>query len=134
MDNSQINEIDLRQSPQWAECLKLYGWKSLETSAGIRMQLMSNLMGGLVKVQKPANLCAEDLVEIETLAKKHRSLLVLIEPSQNQNMEVLKSAGYFTSGFILTPAKTLIIDLQKNSVINNFNCFKSFFNQFSPVC
>src|SRR5258708_18616458 len=116
MENSQTNQIDqpdIRQAPQWAECLSLYGWKSIKTSSGIDMEVLNNPLGGFIKVQKPNNITKSDLEEVERIAREKKTQLMIVEPSLTQDMPLLYDNGFVKSNFFLTPVKTIVLDLEK---------------------
>jgi len=111
MDTSKTNQIDLRQSQEWAVSLEMYGWKSVRTLDGVNIEIIANPIGSFAKVQKPHNLSLAELEEIERLAKEYKALLVIIEPGAGQDLEVLSQAGFVRSTYFLTPVKTLVLNL-----------------------
>ena len=61
MENSQPNktiENELRQSDEWAKYLEWLGWKTKETSKGIKIYLRKTPFGKVAKVQRPGILSA----------------------------------------------------------------------------
>lgn len=105
---------DIRQSKEWAECLAMYGWKSFRTSKNINIEVLKLGIGGFVKIQKPPALDQQDLVEIERICLENKALFVKIEPGLDQGMGLLKENTYVPSIFILTPTKTIRINLEKD--------------------
>lgn len=108
------NLEDIRQSPQWAECLNMYGWKSIRTSRNINVEVLKTPLGGFVKVQKPCVLISSDLIELDSIAKEYKALFLKLEPDAAQQLGVLAEHGYSSSAFILTPSATIRIHLKKS--------------------
>lgn len=112
-DVAQMIEHDIRQANQWAESLKLYGWKSFKTTAGINVFIMNTFLGGFAKLQKPAPFDKQGLKEIEAICKKNHALFLKVEPSLGQDIKLLEDSRYKVSREILSPTKTIYIDLLK---------------------
>jgi lipid II:glycine glycyltransferase (peptidoglycan interpeptide bridge formation enzyme) len=126
---------DLRQSPKWAQYLNWVGWKSVRTSNGtandslnatsgstpnhtpnstsngINIEIMVTKIGGLVKIQRPPALTADDLKEIDKICQDHKALFIKIEPSPEQDLKILQESGYVYSYSPLAPPSTIFIDL-----------------------
>jgi len=116
MENSKINQVvDIRQSPQWGEYLKYLGWK--KHSLGDCKNIYSRRAGpiSVAKMQRPANLNVNDLKEIDRLAQKNDFAFVKLEPSLEQNVDVLTQAHYKISQSPLCPPSTIFIDLQTDA-------------------
>src|SRR3989344_9355252 len=117
MENSELNKIvDVRQSPGWAEFLESLGWKCFRTKSGVSVTVMKSFLGSVAKIQRPRNLTVVDLVEIDEICRRERSMFVKIEPALDQNLALLKSAGYVRSFHPLTPPSTIFIDLTKSEM------------------
>lgn len=105
---------NLRQSKNWFSYLETLKWYSEKTSSGIRIALLKTPLGVVVKIQRPQDLTNEDLVEIDSICRKHRALFTKIEPSKNQKTDVLDKHGYVVSRHPLCPPSTMFIDLRKS--------------------
>lgn len=116
METSKINQVvDIRQSPQWGEYLKSLGWK--KHTLGEYKNLYCLKTGPLVlaKMQRPANLSADDLVKLDQLAQENHFAFVKLEPSLDQDIELLAQLEYKPSMSPLCPPSTIFIDME-NSV------------------
>lgn len=103
---------DIRQSDEWAENMKMYGWDFIRTPGGINVGFLHSKLGSFVKIQRPRLLDEKDLEEIENLCKKNRAFFIKIETSYGQNIEVLTKNAYVASPNIMSPASTIYMDLE----------------------
>ncbi len=113
MENSKIHQIvDIRQSPQWGEYLKSLGWQ--KHTLGGHKNLYSLKTGPLViaKMQRPVNLSLVDLKNLDELAQKNRFAFVKLEPSLDQNLDLLAQLRFKISMSPLCPPSTIFIDLE----------------------
>ncbi|EKD95975.1 MAG: hypothetical protein ACD_24C00235G0001, partial [uncultured bacterium] len=62
-----MEHIDLRQSDEWSEYLKLYGIKSVKTSSGVVVRILPIGFTSALKVYRPQNLTLDDINEIKDL-------------------------------------------------------------------
>lgn len=109
------NFTDIRQSEIWAKYLESMGWRSYKTSRNINIEILHTKIGGMVKIQRPPVMSELDLIEIESICKKYKSLFIKIEVNENQDMEVFAKYGYVQSLFPLSPTSTVYIDLEKTT-------------------
>lgn len=113
MEDSKINQIvDIRQSPQWGEYLKFLGWKkrSLNDCKNIYYRKVGPLT--IAKMQRPQKLSADDLNEINKIAKENKFAFIKLEPSLNQNSDELARAEYKVSHSPLCPPTTIFLELE----------------------
>ncbi len=103
---------DIRQSDEWAENMKMYGWDFIRTPGGVNVGFLHSRLGSFVKIQRPRLLNEKDLEEIEDLCKKHRAFFIKIETSYGQNIEILTKNAYIASSNIMSPASTIYMDLE----------------------
>lgn len=103
---------DIRQSNEWGENMKMYGWDFVRTPGGINVGFLHSKIGSFVKIQRPRLLNEKDLEEIEDLCKKNRAFFIKIETSYGQNIEVLTKNAYVASANIMSPASTIYMDLE----------------------
>ncbi len=108
-----LNITDIRQSEPWAEYLKTIGWTSIRTSSGINIEYIKSGFGYIAKVQRPANLSAEDLAEIDAICISKKVLFVKLEPTIATETALLKTSDYIPSTFPLIPPSTIFLDLRK---------------------
>src|SRR3989344_333796 len=97
MENPQNIEVisdDIRQSDEWAENMKMYGWDFIRTSGGINVGFLHTKLGAFVKIQRPMLLDKKDLEEVEELCKRNHALFIKIETSYGQNIDTLVNAEY----------------------------------------
>src|SRR3989344_69442 len=104
---------DIRQSDNWAECLKLYNWKAIKTSNGNNIYILKTPIGGFVKIQRPKLLDEAELDEIEKICKENNALFIKLDPNIGQDLHLLEKKGYRLSKELLCPSLTIYIDLEK---------------------
>ena len=106
-----MEHIDLRQSDEWSEYLKLYGIKSVKTSSGVVVRILPIGFTSALKVYRPQNLTLDDINEIKDLGKKNKAMLIKIEPSFNQDVKVFEKTGFIKVKSATISPKTIWIDL-----------------------
>jgi len=95
--------IDIRQSPQYADYLRLEGW-IVERINGVNYFIKKfPLVGSILKIQRPSKI---RYGEIALLCKKYRVFEVIIEPLDPIKKYKLSKSPYL-------PTKTLQLDLTK---------------------
>ncbi|EKD95655.1 MAG: hypothetical protein ACD_24C00407G0006, partial [uncultured bacterium] len=67
---------DIRQSDNWAECLKLYNWNTFKTSNGNNIYILKSPVGAFVKIQRPKLLNESELDEIDKICKENNALFI----------------------------------------------------------
>lgn len=114
---------DIRQSDAWFEFLKLYGWKKITTEKGINIALLTTPLGKFAKIQRARTVADTDLIEINNLLQKEKSLFVKVEPSLTQDLEILDSSDFRKSRGFMAPPSTLFIELKQkeNDLWNSFS-------------
>lgn len=104
--------MDLRQSPEYARYLEKSGWKIEKIGKNqIFIRYLPLLPFSVLKLQRPEKL--PPLEKIESLAQKHHSFLISIEPSSNTSFQSKNFSrfGYRLSRSPFLPTKTLKLDL-----------------------
>jgi hypothetical protein len=117
--------VDLRQSPQYANFLKLLGWQAERVDDCQIYIKRFPLIGALIKIQRPEKI--PSLEKIEYLAKKCYAFKISLEPKQqcnNETTEQWKTAGYRASRSPYLPTKTLQLDLRQPLAKILKNCRK----------
>ncbi len=99
---------DIRQSDQYAEFLARTGWKILELNKTYVYTKKIPLVGSLIKLQRTNNLPLSDL---ESIALKNKAYKIVIEPSDDQVVQILKINNYKLSDNPFLVTKTIHIDL-----------------------
>ncbi len=116
--------IDIRQTPDYANYLKLLGWKTEKISGGQIFVKKFPLIGSIIKVQriKPPL----PFAEIEKIAKQNRAFQILIDQEINKSKRAkeqesridfkINQKPYF-------PTKTIQVDLTKPEpeIFNSFS-------------
>ena len=117
--------IDIRQSIQYANYLKLLGW-TIERISGTNYFIKKfPLIGSVLKLQRPEKI---DFDTIDKLCRKYRVFQVIIEPNlatvQHPLLDhnILISQGFKLSKSPYLPSKTLQIDLtqSKGVILSHF--------------
>ena len=113
---------DIRQSPNWFNFLKLYGWQKVTTNEGINIAVLKTMFGKIAKIQRAKNITNTALNEIHTVLQKEKTLFVKIEPSLAQDLTVFNNGFRKSKGFMAPPA-TLFINLgqKENDLWNSFS-------------
>ena len=103
--------IDLRQSDGWAKYLESQGWEVGRVKCKIYIRKIP-LFGSVIKIQRPEELPSFE--EIDRIAKKHRALLVKLEPLTADQYKLASENGFVPDKLPSIPSKTIIIDLTKS--------------------
>ncbi|MEK7595580.1 MAG: peptidoglycan bridge formation glycyltransferase FemA/FemB family protein [Patescibacteria group bacterium] len=98
----------------WSDYLELYCWKSLKTANGVVIRIIRVLCFNVAKIQRPSPLSQKDIEEIKMLCRKKHVVYLVIEPSLNQDLQLLKKDGFRETKSPYLPPKTTIIDLTKD--------------------
>uniref|UniRef100_A0A832DUK5 Peptidoglycan bridge formation glycyltransferase FemA/FemB family protein n=1 Tax=candidate division WWE3 bacterium TaxID=2053526 RepID=A0A832DUK5_UNCKA len=109
--DSKVGNQDLRQSDGWAKYLKSQGWEVEEIKCKIYIRKIP-LFGSVVKIQRPKEL--PSFAEINRLAKKHRALLVKLEPRTASQSKLASENGFVPDKLPSLPTRTILIDLTKS--------------------
>lgn len=122
MKNPTQYAMDARQTPMWGKYLESIGWQSKmigRTQVMIRKFPFMNI--SLIKIQHAFG--PYPFKEIDTLARKKKALIVLIEPhTVGFDEKYFKNNGYIKSKMLLASTATIKIDLTKSEN----ELFKSF--------
>mgnify|MGYP001594001363 CR=1 FL=1 len=103
--------VDIRQTSQYARYLGKIGWK-VERAAEINYFIKKiPLVGSIVKIQRPEEIRID---KIRELAKKYRTLQIIVEPKNELDIKFLTSLGFKLSKSPYLPTKTLFLDLTKS--------------------
>ncbi len=115
--------MDIRQSPHWGNYLSSIGWNIEKTGkVQIFIRRMPLIGRSVIKIQHQKN--PLPLTKIESIAKKHRALFVLIEPDAGGfKEESLIDSGYRKSNMSLTHTSTIHIDISKpeDKILSSFS-------------
>jgi lipid II:glycine glycyltransferase (peptidoglycan interpeptide bridge formation enzyme) len=105
--------MDIRQSDNYAKYVKSIGWLvERVNTANIFIKKLGPF--SLIKIQRPQVL---DLEKIKETTKKHRPLLIKIEPEAGNDYSLLNTE-YSLDSWPLLPTKTIILDLETLSLKN----------------
>ena len=99
--------IDLRQSKEYQNYMKRLGW---QVEKGMFIKKLWWLPWSMIKIQRQNNL---KQAEVTKISKKHRALLVKIEPAIDDKTNYEKW-GFKLDKSPLLPTKTIWIDLKKS--------------------
>lgn len=114
MENTQFNQIDIRQSDNWAKYLEYLGWNSIRTSSGINVEIRKAGAMSVAKIQRPKVLFKNDLEEIDDICNKKGVAFLKLEPSLDQDINLLTEFNFKPTLAYLTPPTTVYIDLTKD--------------------
>lgn len=108
--------VDLRQTTGWAKYLQSQGWEVEELkvkSAKCKVYIRKiPWLGSVMKIQRPEEL--PPFEEIDRIAKKHRALLLKLEPLNAEQYNLAAENGFAPDTSPNLAAKTIIIDLTKS--------------------
>lgn len=100
---------DLRQSEGWAKYLQTIGWE-IDEIEGTKVYIRNiPLLGSVIKIQRPA--VVPPVSEIDRIARKHRALLVKLEPPLTPEYRLPTDSGFAFDPHPNLPTKTIVIDL-----------------------
>jgi lipid II:glycine glycyltransferase (peptidoglycan interpeptide bridge formation enzyme) len=112
--------LDIRQSPPYANFMKLLGWRTEKIGNGQVFVRKFPLIGSIIKVQriKPPI----PFLQIEKLAKRRRAFLIEIDQEKSATGN-FKKYGYKINKRPYFPTKTIQIDLTRNEeeIFNSFS-------------
>lgn len=114
--------MDIRQTEQYANYLKLLGWKKIKIKKGQIFLKKIPLIGTIIKIQRISPPIS--LKEIEKIAKKNRAFLIQID-QENPKITNYENYGYKINKTPYFPTKTIQIDLTRTE--------QEIFNSFSQV-
>jgi len=112
---------DLRQSDGWAKYLQSLGWEVEEVEDAKIYIRKIPLLGSVIKIQRPT--VVPPIKEIDRIARKHRALLVKLEPLAMTRSKIASPASRDNdsslTGFVPDktpnlPTKTILNDLTKS--------------------
>ena len=106
--------MDIRQSKQWGDYLSNIGWKIEKIKDNqIFIKSLPFFKSSVIKIQHPKN--SLSFSKIDLLAKKYKSLFVILEPeSEGFNEKIFLKNGYQKSRTSLTHTSTIYIDIKKS--------------------
>ncbi len=117
------NPFDIRQSPNWANYMKSIGWEV--EKIGISFAFIKKiplLNHSIIKIQHPHQNLNLNLLDL--LAKKHKSLAIIVEPHNAffKESDFLKN-GYQKSSWLYAHTLASKINLQKTNkqLFTNFS-------------
>jgi lipid II:glycine glycyltransferase (peptidoglycan interpeptide bridge formation enzyme) len=108
---------DLRQTPQYAEYIKLLGWNVEKVEGSYVFIRKIPILGSVVKLQRPEQLSKRTIIRIDKIGKKARAFQVSIEPSKEDDCLLLTNSGYKLSKSPSLCSKTVQIDLRKSEKV-----------------
>lgn len=126
-----MNYPDIRQTPEYANYLKLLGWETEKVAGGQIFIRKFPLIGSIIKVQR--TLPPIPFVDIERIAKKVRAFQITIDPgfdpkvlTEKGNENYIKNYQKFRYSVPQTtfiPTKTLILDIDKTeeNILESFS-------------
>ena len=125
-DNYTMELTDIRQSDEWSEYLKLYGWVSYKLSSGavFRVGQAGPLRFG--KLHRPAVLGTSEVAELQELAKKCKLTSLKISPGLDSQTDFLEQAGFKACVAVDLSPSTLVVDLELGE--------DELWRSFSKVC
>lgn len=102
--------VDLRQSDPYGQYISALGWQTEKVGACQVFIRRLPLIGSLMKIQRPDKI---PFKAIDSVAKKHRALVVKIEPKTGDR-ELFAQHGFRPDAWPLLPTKTVYLDLNKH--------------------
>jgi lipid II:glycine glycyltransferase (peptidoglycan interpeptide bridge formation enzyme) len=114
--------MDLRQTPQFAEYIKLLGWivSSIGRSTSSREKRNNvfirkiPVIGSVIKLQRPENLDNKLIKRLSDLARKHRAFQISVEPLTINHRPLIIKSGYKLNKSPSLCTKTVQVDLTKS--------------------
>jgi hypothetical protein len=104
--------MDIRQTSEYANYLKLLGWEIAKVKQGQIFIKKFPVIGSIVKVQRIAS--PIPFAEIEKIAKKYRAFQILIDQELPQNSPLpTPPSTYKTNKTPFVPTKTIVLDIDK---------------------
>jgi lipid II:glycine glycyltransferase (peptidoglycan interpeptide bridge formation enzyme) len=121
--------LDIRQTPEYAQYLKLLGWETVKINEGQIFFRKFPLIGSVIKVQRVKPPIPFE--KIEKIAKERRAFQILIDQELNNDLGLRskstgqnwRSFGYKINQTPYFPTKTIKIDLTRNEeeIFNSFS-------------
>ena len=111
--------IDIRQSIQYANYLKLLGWTTERISETNYFIKKFPIVGSVLKLQRPEKI---NFDTIDKLCRKYRVFQTIIEPNDTSQSLLLVKNGFKLAKSPYLPSKTLQIDLSQGekTILNHF--------------
>jgi lipid II:glycine glycyltransferase (peptidoglycan interpeptide bridge formation enzyme) len=103
--------IDIRQSIQYANYLKLLGWNTERIDGTNYFIKKFPIIGSVLKLQRPEKI---DFNTIDKLCRKYRVFQVIAEPKDASQSSLLAKNGFKLTKSPYLPSKTLQIDLSQS--------------------
>lgn len=104
-------KVDIRQSTNYGEFLKLIGWNVEKSSMGLVFIKKIPILGSAIKIQRVKRLNPK---EVRRLQKKHRAFLTILEPDIEVSEKFILKAGFKKRGSSYIPTKTVVVDISKD--------------------
>ena len=108
---------NVRQSEAWKVYMESLIWKCPRISSGTIVNLFKTPLNffNFGKIQKPFNLSASDLKEIDDICIENRVKFMKLEPNSNQSVDEIYENGFIDSNMPLSPSVTAYTDLTKST-------------------
>lgn len=106
--------MDIRQTPEWGEFLKSYGWKSVEVEGSFARVKTLGFAGSIIKVQRPKEINEKFLKKLDLLAQKERALFIKLEPNLGSKIDLLASFGFRGDLWPTLASKTILLKTSKD--------------------
>ena len=113
---------DIRQSNQWVEFFKQIGWNSFTLSNGSNFFYIKTILGTFAKTARTIKLTQKDIDQLDQLCKKHKISFLKLDPSIDQDIQLLKNNNFIKNKNPLAPTIVQMIDLT-NSLDDIFKDF-----------
>lgn len=123
MISKVISASDIRQSTDWSKYMQSIGWRT-ENANGTKIFIrkLPFLKYSMIKIEHP---CGKlPFKRIDTVAKKHSALAVVIEPHNLTNpLKEYSQNGYRNSKLTFAHSATIKIDLERseNTIFSNLS-------------
>lgn len=123
--------MDIRQTPEYTQYLKLLGWETVKINGGQIFFRKFPLIGSVIKVQRTKP--PIPFMDIERIAKKVRAFQITIDPGFDQKIltkngteKFIKSYQKFRYSIPQTPfipTKTIVLDINRSeeNILESFS-------------
>ena len=105
---------DLRQTPQFAEYIKLLGWNVEKIDKSYVFIRKIPIIGSVVKLQRPENLSNKVINQLSDIGKQYRAFQFSIEPLTIDHKSLIIAEGFKLSRSPSLCTKTVQVDLTKS--------------------
>lgn len=106
--------LDLRQTPQFAEYIKLLGWDVEKIDNSYIFIRKIPVIGSVIKLQRPKKLSKKVIERLIELGNKYRAFQISIEPKSSNHQSLITNHRFRLSRSPSLCTKTIHIDLTKS--------------------